>query len=749
MIPSLAGALIPAYRPYFSIIADKVNLLLPATIDGPNVPAGSYGISTPATTSGDFVSDWVTSEVTVGASATAPDRTSTADKIVESVNNSEHFLSAGFIYDGLTIEIKADMTATRFRYSVFAKAGERTRVVISLVDSVYNSYPSVGGPGRGGCKAVFDLAGGQVAVAATAFGHGFTAESESIESYGNGWYRCTIVVTVGALYLAIPFIINAKVGIDAGSGVAPENSTYAGNGTSGLYVWRANCLPDGAFDVNTRLFYDSFDNSTNLIDVADTRQPGYNWYVRSAWPGFQYYSGSSDPSDYTISGSVLTLNRSETPPPNTVLSTAVWTDSENPPPTPGVAGNWTGNAWQPPFLFECSASWPNVPVGTTAWPAWWSAAIEAMTVAGPTGEFPSSVHYLEIDMFEVATLAAPPISGAGTPALALWDNGTTRITNGAMGGCGLPFSEVLTYQSGFHRHSRLMLPQQSSSAFTFLPGQHNILLNTDFSGATPGTPGVPPTGMDITVTGDPLTTEIVSVIGGRIQIRVTGTSVAGSTLNMFFVLPTDPNTADNSIAQNQIWTGSVVFKWVANTSVPLIIGTTLSLVEMYFFGGWNFTDNGTSTVIYQIENGIPVLDDPVRLQCTRRIQNSATDGLYFRWSMGLFPGDYDFTIEFYQPQLERGMVPSPFQATAGAVEGVDGISESEAADHYGSYHAFWDGIYCASGIISSQLWATPQVPVGSYAVGLTQHFPMLLATAAITGTPWPVDFDYVSVYGRR
>jgi hypothetical protein len=137
---------------------------------------------------------WGKSQTTVTANAAvAPDGTTTADKLVEDSTNNVHNMGQN----------PSTITGT---FSVFAKAAERSQLLLYDFSSV-----------KGGA---FNLSAGTVITPPVTAVVGAT-----IQSVGNGWYRCSIPVTSTSgvqLYL-----------MNGGT------HGYLGNGTSGLYIWGA------------------------------------------------------------------------------------------------------------------------------------------------------------------------------------------------------------------------------------------------------------------------------------------------------------------------------------------------------------------------------------------------------------------------------------------------------------------------------------------------------------------------------
>lgn len=140
---------------------------------------------------------WAKTRSSVTANAiVAPDGNTTADKLVEdtTVTNS-HIISQTY-----TSTIGAAYT-----WSVYAKAGERTRFRFSADGAVASAY--------------FDLSNGTV-----------VSGAGTISSVGNGWYRCSISVASAGNASSTMYVWL----VDSGT-----NTSYTGDGTSGIYLWGA------------------------------------------------------------------------------------------------------------------------------------------------------------------------------------------------------------------------------------------------------------------------------------------------------------------------------------------------------------------------------------------------------------------------------------------------------------------------------------------------------------------------------
>lgn len=138
----------------------------------------------------------------------APDGTTTADKLVEDTTATSTHLVA----QSVTLSINQTYTL-----SVFAKAGERGRIVLQT-GSVANWVAEV--------QVGFDLTTG------TLFTTGFGTSAGTITPVGNGWYRCSIVGTMKSTGTSGSLNI-----ILCPNGTATYS--YTGDGTSGAYIWGA------------------------------------------------------------------------------------------------------------------------------------------------------------------------------------------------------------------------------------------------------------------------------------------------------------------------------------------------------------------------------------------------------------------------------------------------------------------------------------------------------------------------------
>ena len=130
-------------------------------------------------------------------SITSPNGTITADTVVEDTTASaSHPVSRAVTFN-----------AGSQTFSVYAKAANRSWIHIALL-STANAF------------AYFDLSNGTVGTIGS-------ATTASIQSIGDGWYRCIMSATTAAG--------SNTLGIYPAS--ADANNVYTGNGTDSIYIW--------------------------------------------------------------------------------------------------------------------------------------------------------------------------------------------------------------------------------------------------------------------------------------------------------------------------------------------------------------------------------------------------------------------------------------------------------------------------------------------------------------------------------
>lgn len=162
------------------------------------------------TYSEDFTdASWVKLNTTVTAnSTTSPDGTQTADKLVETADTGSHQISD---------TIGTATSGVSYTLSCFAKAAER--------NFAYLQFDGAAFPGVLADRLVFfNLSTGAVGTT------GASWDSVGIEEFGDGWYRIHGTMTADAAADFAGYINIAS---------ADGSSSYAGDGTSGIYIWGA------------------------------------------------------------------------------------------------------------------------------------------------------------------------------------------------------------------------------------------------------------------------------------------------------------------------------------------------------------------------------------------------------------------------------------------------------------------------------------------------------------------------------
>jgi len=201
----------------------------------------------------DF-SSWSAYNATATASApAAPNGLTTADTLTGTIDASQHLAYRQYT---------AFVNATNYKLSVFAKAGT-------------NNFLYLGAQSFGG--AIFNLANGVV-------GSNIGGGSGSIQSIGNGWYRCIVSITA----------TGTSSQIDVG--VAPNGTSPTGSATGTIYIWGAQ-LSDSA--------------------SLDTYVPNYGAAPTAA----AYYGPRLDYDPVTLAAKGLLVEEQRT---NTILNSSVF-----------------------------------------------------------------------------------------------------------------------------------------------------------------------------------------------------------------------------------------------------------------------------------------------------------------------------------------------------------------------------------------------------------------------------------------
>jgi hypothetical protein len=224
---------------------------------------------------------WIKSNATITANATtSPDGTANAEKLVENTANAQHFV----------LQLPSATASTAYTFTVYLKAAERTRA--ALIDS-----------GGSSATSVFDLSSGAVVSTSNC--------TASVSSSGNGWYRCSITFTSAVGQTGV----NARVFlVNTGT-----NTTYTGDGTSGIFVYGAQ-LEAGAFA--TSYIPTVASQVTRSADVATMTGTNFSsWYNQSEGT----FVADFDKYSTTLRGGVLCAGNTAT----ATTATGITLDGQN------------------------------------------------------------------------------------------------------------------------------------------------------------------------------------------------------------------------------------------------------------------------------------------------------------------------------------------------------------------------------------------------------------------------------------
>ena len=204
------AALTPTYQPITSSWAATMagNHATQSTASARPALSALYNL---LTYTEDFTNGaWGQQSCSVSANVTtAPDGTTTADKEIESASSAYHYITrTPSVENGVTYTLSVCVKAAeRYKVSVFSYLFQNSEVAVNLNLSTGVVMNTPGG-------------GGYV--------------SHSVTSLGNGWYRVSLTGTCNATTSARNFGFTLIE--DSQTTVTP----YAGNGTSGIYVWGAD-----------------------------------------------------------------------------------------------------------------------------------------------------------------------------------------------------------------------------------------------------------------------------------------------------------------------------------------------------------------------------------------------------------------------------------------------------------------------------------------------------------------------------
>lgn len=188
---------------------------------------------------------WTKTRSSIGATpVSSPSGLNTALKLVEDTTpSSTHFIVTQFAVTA---------AAGAWSNSFYLKAGERTRAQVNMSDNA-----------TGGLILNVNLSNGTFTSSSSGTWTNFTA---SVVNAGDGWYRCSVSGTQSSGFVLPRVFIADNAG----------NTTYTGDGTSGIFIWGAQ-LEAGAF-ATSYIPTTTTSLTRNADDVSMTGTNFSSWY---------------------------------------------------------------------------------------------------------------------------------------------------------------------------------------------------------------------------------------------------------------------------------------------------------------------------------------------------------------------------------------------------------------------------------------------------------------------------------------
>lgn len=132
----------------------------------------------------------------------APDNTLSADKLVEAAATAQHFVASP------AVSLSA---ATSASGSVYVKAAERTWCVVRFGYQNYGRYVNLS---TGAIGSIYSAA----------------PDTFTVDPVGDGWFKITLSKAVAS----------GNIGLSVDVATSDGTNNYAGDGTSGIYIWGAD-----------------------------------------------------------------------------------------------------------------------------------------------------------------------------------------------------------------------------------------------------------------------------------------------------------------------------------------------------------------------------------------------------------------------------------------------------------------------------------------------------------------------------
>jgi hypothetical protein len=232
----------------------------------------------------------VSTRLTVTADAiVAPNGTTTADKLVATLNNDQKF-----------VETTASIISSfSYAFGMFAKKGEYEVLQISVANTNFSGTLAY---------ANFNLNTGTIVSSVDC--------TPSIQAIGDGWFRCSVIMAAATGTGANAFRFSPYA-----SGNPGRLASYTGDGTSGIYLWGAQL--EQSTTVGEYIPTTSTINSAPRFDHDPTTGESLGLLVEESRQNLLEYSKDISQWSSTIGGSPTITPNADTAPDGTNTATLI------------------------------------------------------------------------------------------------------------------------------------------------------------------------------------------------------------------------------------------------------------------------------------------------------------------------------------------------------------------------------------------------------------------------------------------
>lgn len=265
---SNTGLALTSYFDNVSIKSLAGNHAFQATSASRPVLSARYNLLTKTEQFDDAV--WLKQRVSISGSTVTP--VGTMQGLVEDGTTNSHRI----VVNGVTVPASTNQTV-----SCYAKANTRNFAYLSIQSGSANEYVTV----------VYDLVNGTASAFSVGASLG-TLVSSSATSVGGGVYRLSFVYSLGTKTLVYP-VIGLSDSATPSIGTNGDVS-YAGNGTSGIFIWGAQLVATNSLTSNT------YQRVNTATDYATT---GFLPFLR-----FDGVDDSLSTNSFSISNPITTFD---------------------------------------------------------------------------------------------------------------------------------------------------------------------------------------------------------------------------------------------------------------------------------------------------------------------------------------------------------------------------------------------------------------------------------------------------------